>query len=193
MAATYRSLDGTGNFNWRMDFGLDYLPVEGCIVVNKKEHVWSLETMETKLKPQLCLQVWDNDMFSSDDFLGQITLDLNSMPQPAKSASSCNIQIIPGLKTNELNDTNASSKGFSLKNICLPTFPLLRACIPERNAKDFQISSQPPPSPNEKINIFEKKRTKGFYPFVGELPAEEGGGATLAGKAQRAEMWRKRD
>ena len=31
-----RSLDGEGNFNWRMTFPFDYLPAEEMLVVKKK-------------------------------------------------------------------------------------------------------------------------------------------------------------
>ena len=32
----YRSLDGDGNFNWRLIFGFDYLPAEQLCIVSKK-------------------------------------------------------------------------------------------------------------------------------------------------------------
>lgn len=32
----YRSLDGDGNFNWRLVFGFDYLPAEQLCLVSKK-------------------------------------------------------------------------------------------------------------------------------------------------------------
>lgn len=32
----YRSMDGEGNFNWRLVFPFEYLPAENIIVVKKK-------------------------------------------------------------------------------------------------------------------------------------------------------------
>ena len=32
----YRSMDGEGNFNWRMVFPFEFLPAENIIVVRKK-------------------------------------------------------------------------------------------------------------------------------------------------------------
>lgn len=32
----YRSMDGEGNFNWRMVFPFEYLPAENIVVVRKK-------------------------------------------------------------------------------------------------------------------------------------------------------------
>ena len=66
-----RSLDGEGNFNWRFVFPFDYVPAEQVIVVKKKEHFWSLDETERRVPPLLMIQIWDNDVFSPDDFLGQ--------------------------------------------------------------------------------------------------------------------------
>jgi hypothetical protein len=66
-----RSLDGEGNFNWRFVFPFDYIPAEQVVVVKKKEHFWSLDETEHRVPPVLMIQVWDNDKFSADDFLGE--------------------------------------------------------------------------------------------------------------------------
>jgi len=65
-----RSLGGEGNFNWRFVFLFDYLPEEENVIIMKKEHFWSLDKTETKAPPVLVIQIWDNDKFSADDFLG---------------------------------------------------------------------------------------------------------------------------
>ncbi|XP_014671407.1 PREDICTED: dysferlin-like [Priapulus caudatus] len=90
----YRSLDGEGNFNWRYIFPFKYLPAEQSIIVEKKEHFWNLDETETRLPPQFIVQIWDNDKFSIDDFLGSLHLDLTSMPEPAKSAKSCSLKML---------------------------------------------------------------------------------------------------
>lgn len=36
-----------------------------------QEHFWSMDKVETKLPPKLTIQIWDNDKFSFDDFLGK--------------------------------------------------------------------------------------------------------------------------
>jgi len=70
-----RSLGGEGNFNWRFVFPFDYLPEEQNVIIMKKEHFWSLDKTESKVPAVLVLQLWDNDKFSADDFLGTISLD----------------------------------------------------------------------------------------------------------------------
>jgi len=65
----FRSLDGTGNFNWRMVFPFDYLPQERLLHVEKKEHLWSLDKTVTKFPPVLNIQVWDNDLFGPNEYI----------------------------------------------------------------------------------------------------------------------------
>lgn len=91
----YRSLDGDGNFNWRMVFPFDYQIAEQNLIVKKKEHFWSLDTTEIKTTPKLITQIWDNDKFSKDDFLGHLELNLNAMPLPAKRSRSCTLKMLP--------------------------------------------------------------------------------------------------
>ncbi|KAH9524694.1 hypothetical protein Btru_027538 [Bulinus truncatus] len=91
----YRSLDGEGNFNWRMVFPFEYQVAEQTMIVKKKEHFWSLDTTELKTTPKLITQIWDNDKFSKDDFIGHLELNLNAMPLPAKRSRSCNLKMLP--------------------------------------------------------------------------------------------------
>uniref|UniRef100_A0A8C7ECS1 C2 domain-containing protein n=1 Tax=Nothoprocta perdicaria TaxID=30464 RepID=A0A8C7ECS1_NOTPE len=90
----YRSMGGEGNFNWRFVFPFDYLPAEQVCYIAKKEHFWSLDKTENKIPPQLILQIWDNDKFSFDDYLGSIQMDLNRMPKPAKTAEKCSLELV---------------------------------------------------------------------------------------------------
>uniref|UniRef100_A0A6I8NEY4 Myoferlin n=1 Tax=Ornithorhynchus anatinus TaxID=9258 RepID=A0A6I8NEY4_ORNAN len=91
----YRSLDGEGNFNWRFVFPFEYLPAEELCVVSKKEHFWSLDQTEFRVPPRLIVQIWDNDKFSLDDFLGFVELDLHRVVIPAKSPEKCHLGMIP--------------------------------------------------------------------------------------------------
>ncbi|UJR29942.1 hypothetical protein I4U23_017489 [Adineta vaga] len=96
----YRSMDGEGNFNWRFVYEFLYFPAERCLSINKKEHFWSYDSTELKLPPILNLQIWDNDKFSSDDFLGALTLDLNHLYKPAKDADVCTLDILNDQQSN---------------------------------------------------------------------------------------------
>ncbi|KAK7910021.1 hypothetical protein WMY93_014705 [Mugilogobius chulae] len=96
----YRSLGGEGNFNFRFVFPFYYLPAEQLCVVDKKDYFWSLDKSETKIPPKLTIQIWDNDKFSFDDYLGHLVLDLNHMLRPAKSPAKCDLERLdqPGSK-----------------------------------------------------------------------------------------------
>ncbi|CAF4580435.1 unnamed protein product [Rotaria sp. Silwood1] len=90
----YRSMDGEGNFNWRFVYNFSYFPAERCISIKKKEYFWSYDATELKIPPVLNLQIWDNDKFSRDDFLGALTLDLNHLCKPTKDSDMCTLDII---------------------------------------------------------------------------------------------------
>nr|XP_036871621.1 myoferlin [Manis javanica] len=105
----YRSLDGEGNFNWRFIFPFDYLPAEQLCIVAKKEHFWSIDQTEFRVPPRLIIQIWDNDKFSLDDYLGFLELDLHHTIIPAKSSEKCNLDMTPDLKVmNPLKAKTAS-------------------------------------------------------------------------------------
>ncbi|KAI5606264.1 myoferlin [Silurus asotus] len=90
----YRSLDGDGNFNWRFVFGFEYLPAEQLCLVSKKEHFWSLDKTEFRIPPKLTIQIWDNDKFSMDDYLGTVELDLINLIPPTKTSEKCNLDML---------------------------------------------------------------------------------------------------
>nr|XP_020461857.1 myoferlin-like [Monopterus albus] len=90
----YRSLDGDGNFNWRFVFGFDYLPAEELCLVSKKEHFWSLDKTEFRIPPKMIVQIWDNDKFSLDDYLGSVELDLRNLVAPAKTPEKCSLEMM---------------------------------------------------------------------------------------------------
>ncbi|KAM4704437.1 myoferlin isoform 1-T1 [Rhinophrynus dorsalis] len=98
----YRSLDGEGNFNWRFVFPFEYLPAEQLCIISKKEHFWSLDKTEFKLPPKLILQVWDNDKFSLDDYLGFVELDLHRTIIPSKVPEKCTLDMIDQAKTSKV-------------------------------------------------------------------------------------------
>lgn len=65
------------------------------MIVKKKEHFWSLDKTEERLPCRLVMQIWDNDKFSADDFLGTLEMDLCAIPTPAKKKQNCNLEILP--------------------------------------------------------------------------------------------------
>ena len=50
-----------------------------------------MDEIKSKFPPLLNLQIWDNDKFSADDFIGQISLNLNNMIKPVKDSDKCGL------------------------------------------------------------------------------------------------------
>uniref|UniRef100_A0A673CT31 Myoferlin-like n=1 Tax=Sphaeramia orbicularis TaxID=375764 RepID=A0A673CT31_9TELE len=113
----YRSLDGDGNFNWRFIFGFDYLPAEQLCVVSRKEHFWNLDKTEFRIPPKLIIQIWDNDKFSLDDYLGSVELDLLNLIPPAKTPEKCSLKMLPGVSTSYPSKHPPPNSLFSQKSV----------------------------------------------------------------------------
>uniref|UniRef100_T1IIT4 C2 domain-containing protein n=1 Tax=Strigamia maritima TaxID=126957 RepID=T1IIT4_STRMM len=139
----YRSTTGEGNFNWRFVFPFEYLKAEKLIKVNKKEHFWEIDTKECYYAPKLCIQVWDSDIFQSDDFIGYLELDLLSMYKPVKDEVNCTIKQIRAKKK--------KGKKHWWKNAM-------------KNSKNT--------SQVECIDLFEKKHIYGYWPCIDDSQDE---------------------
>uniref|UniRef100_A0A8C7BKZ9 Fer-1 like family member 5 n=1 Tax=Neovison vison TaxID=452646 RepID=A0A8C7BKZ9_NEOVI len=90
----YHSLTGESNFNWRFIFTMDYLAAERVCVQSQKDYIWSLDPTVMKFPARLIIQIWDNNTFSTDDFLGVLELDLFDMPLPTRHANLCSIRMM---------------------------------------------------------------------------------------------------
>ncbi|XP_024871101.1 otoferlin-like [Temnothorax curvispinosus] len=96
----YNSLTGEGNFNWRFVFRVVYSKGENVMIVRRRMSVFAKNEIEEKLPCKLRLQVWDNDHFSSDDFIGELTLDLSKMPRGSANSKNCTLKLLePQLPT----------------------------------------------------------------------------------------------
>ncbi|XP_052897850.1 fer-1-like protein 6 [Anopheles moucheti] len=105
----YRSLTGEGNFNWRMVFPFRYSPADGMLVLRRRKAFYEQFDTELKYPPVLTVQIWDNDSFSADDFLGTMELNLAQLPVPASTPDAC--KFTPSLS---LTGSGSSTAGDSL-------------------------------------------------------------------------------
>ncbi|XP_019902368.2 myoferlin isoform X3 [Esox lucius] len=113
----YRSLDGDGNFNWRFVFGFEYLPAEQLCLVSKKEHFWSLDKTEFRIPPKLIVQIWDNDKFSLDDYLGTVELDLRKLTPPAKTSKMCKLGMMEEVSNSGDHKLDMAKSLFAQKSV----------------------------------------------------------------------------
>ncbi|CAD6184820.1 unnamed protein product [Caenorhabditis auriculariae] len=71
----YRSLDGCGEFNWRILLNIDYNPWEKKVVAKTKTRFFR-KAREDLVDPLIIIQLWDKNRFKKDKLLGEIELDL---------------------------------------------------------------------------------------------------------------------
>lgn len=61
------------------------------MVIKKKKPFYEKYDTEVKVPATLKVQIWDNDSFSPDDFLGTTTLNLSNLPAPAPTSKKCRL------------------------------------------------------------------------------------------------------
>ncbi|XP_035001217.1 myoferlin isoform X2 [Hippoglossus stenolepis] len=113
----YRSLDGDGNFNWRFVFPFEYLPAEQLCLVSQKENFWSLDKTEFRIPPKIIVQIWDNDKFSLDDYLGTVELDLRDLVPPAKTPQKCSLEMMDNLDIGNPRKPENAKSLFAQKSV----------------------------------------------------------------------------
>ncbi|KAK1166436.1 myoferlin isoform X3 [Acipenser oxyrinchus oxyrinchus] len=113
----FRSLDGDGNFNWRFVYPFEYLPAEQLCLVSRKEHFWSLDKSEFRTPAKLIIQIWDNDKFSLDDYLGTLELDLNKLTPPAKTPQKCLLERLTDIKGPASHKSSQDTSLFTQKSV----------------------------------------------------------------------------
>lgn len=61
-----------------------------------------MEVFDTELKVPavLNLQVWDNDIFTPDDFLGTLSVNLSHYSKPPRTAANCSLKKMSNIHEN---------------------------------------------------------------------------------------------
>lgn len=81
------------------------------MVIKRKKHAFEKHDTELKLPAMLNLQVWDNDSFSHDDFLGTLSINLSHFSRPSTTAEKCSMKKAIKLHEN-LFATSGSIRGW---------------------------------------------------------------------------------
>ncbi|XP_065652286.1 otoferlin isoform X6 [Hydra vulgaris] len=98
----YASLTGEGNFNWRFIFPFKFYKAEEKIAIVKKASLFSWVDCEEKVLPRLILQCWDSDIVFKDDHIGDLELNLTSIPRPSKTSMLCDAKIMENEDTESI-------------------------------------------------------------------------------------------
>ncbi|CRK86165.1 CLUMA_CG000233, isoform A [Clunio marinus] len=110
----YRSINGEALFNWRMIFRFKYSIGEDMMIISKKKNLFESVPMMQKMPAVLNLQLWDNDTFTHDDFLGSLSINLSHFSNRFDSQEKCNI-----MKSNSVHENL-----FAMKNSIRGWFPI---------------------------------------------------------------------
>ena len=90
----YRCMDGTALFNWRFIFEFKLVPQEMKVEVKEKRRLLARHATSQFVPPVIHFQVWDNDFISSDDFIGELSLNLSKMPRPSQFSRECDLSMV---------------------------------------------------------------------------------------------------
>lgn len=59
------------------------------MLIIKKKSIYEKFDTEVKMPAVLNIQIWDNDTFSPDDFLGTLSVNLSNFIKPFSTAEKC--------------------------------------------------------------------------------------------------------
>eukprot|EP01062_Namystynia_karyoxenos_P081511 TRINITY_DN8982_c0_g1_i1.p1 TRINITY_DN8982_c0_g1~~TRINITY_DN8982_c0_g1_i1.p1 ORF type:complete len:2189 (+),score=695.87 TRINITY_DN8982_c0_g1_i1:814-6567(+) len=90
----FRSMDGEGNFNWRMKWDVQYKRMENKLLLKETGLLGKLSRVgfkkePTGVDPVLMMELWDNDLLPfSDDYIGDVALQLSAMTTKLSASES---------------------------------------------------------------------------------------------------------
>lgn len=157
-------MDGEGLFNWRYVFQFEYMPAERTILATEKKKLFHIKKRKVEsIPPVLYIQVWDNSLLHSDEYIGQLELPLLQMAPPAHDEESCSldtqkveVEAVQSICTSESNEDERGCVGCCFGSTLSSWFA----------GGSGSARAQP-------IDLFEKRHVKGFWPCY--LEVESGG------------------
>ncbi|VDN07566.1 unnamed protein product, partial [Thelazia callipaeda] len=154
----YRSLDGYGSFNWRFVLNFDFDIWEKKIAVYKKKRLFSKKSLSL-VDPILFVQIWDNNKFGRDSYIGQLALDLLSFDEAQMDADEM------------YNVDYAASRHRrcgNCMNICA------KKNAPKKNTQPLPRAPPYVPGRVGRFSLFQQRTSYGWWPCIStSLPDEQ--------------------
>lgn len=123
-----------------------------------QEHFWNLDKTEFRIPPKLIIQIWDNDKFSLDDYLGK-----NSVHDKQTKASEFSSHTVKGMWLFSLCLTFIGSVELDLLNLIPP------AKSPEKCSLHMLpglMDSSSSKKTAARKSLFSQKSARGWWPCV---------------------------
>ncbi|VDK69080.1 unnamed protein product [Litomosoides sigmodontis] len=159
----YRSLDGYGSFNWRFIFDFDFDIWEKKIAMYTKKHLLSKKSL-LLVDPILFVQIWDNNKFGKDGYVGQLALDLLSFDEAQMDAD-------------EMYNVDYACEKRNRCACCVKGCSCLCGIRKQEQKKKIIPLPRAPPYMSGRVgqfSLFQQRTTYGWWPCVStSLPDEQ--------------------
>lgn len=168
----YRCLDGAASFNWRFVFDFDYDLFQRRIQAYKKKR-WFRKKSSELVEPYLVIQIWDNNKFKKDKYIGQCQLNLLGFDEGL-------------MDEDEIEAVGYQKEGYTCTcckactagcMLCIRT----RCCTKmpkKRKKKAIKLPRAPRYVPRnedtDRLSLFQQRAATGFWPCTAtNLPPEQ--------------------
>uniref|UniRef100_A0A0R3RPS5 C2 domain-containing protein n=1 Tax=Elaeophora elaphi TaxID=1147741 RepID=A0A0R3RPS5_9BILA len=158
----YRSLDGYGSFNWRFVFDFDFDIWEKKLAMYTRKHFFGKKSLSL-VNPILFVQIWDNNKFRKDGYIGQLALDLLSFDEAQMDAD-------------EMYNVDYTSERRNRCDCCMKCCSSLCGIKKHEQKKKIPLPRAPPYISGRvgQFSLFQQRTAYGWWPCVStSLPDEQ--------------------
>lgn len=140
-----------------------------------QDHFWNLDKTEFRIPPKLTIQIWDNDKFSLDDYLGKTAMlltpfcALTNMQREGLENLLCRTTIVCQRQLFPIYISVTGSVELDLLSL-IPPAKSPEKCSLKMLPGMTNSASSKKPLPN---SIFSQKSVRGWWPCVNEQDGKQ--------------------